>query len=251
MRYKEIIPLGDHAILIRLGDAPDRATHEKVRMLTEYLSAHPFEGMIEAIPAYTSVTAVYDPYRVWLAGRAALEAGEAGGEAGGAKIAKTPHELAAERLQAVLAAVDERELPEPRRIEIPVCYGGEYGPDLEAVAELNGLSPDEVVAIHAGVEYLVHMIGFAPAFASLGGRAPRVAPPRKAPPRLSVPPGSVGIAGVQTGIYSVGTPGGWQIIGRTPLLLFSPEKDPPSLLEAGDRVRFRPISREAFKRWGE
>jgi len=241
MRYTEIVPLGDSAVLIKLGEKPDRETHEKVRILSDHLSAHPFDGMVELIPAYTSVTVLYDPYRVWLA-------------EGGNSImddAVDPYARVVERLKNTLSGIGERELPEPKRIEIPVCYGGEFGPDLETVARINGLTPEEVIEIHSGTDYLVHMLGFAPGFAYLGGMDRRIAAPRKETPRLAIPPGTVGIAGEQTGVYPIETPGGWQLIGRTPVRLFLPEKDPPALLEAGNLVRFRPISREEYERWGD
>ncbi|MBX6395501.1 MAG: 5-oxoprolinase subunit PxpB, partial [Alicyclobacillaceae bacterium] len=136
-----------------------------------------------------------------------------------------------------------------RLVEIPVCYGGEFGPDLAYVADYHGLTPERVIEIHSSTEYRVYMIGFAPGFPYLGGLSPELATPRKTSPRLTIPAGSVGIAGNQTGVYSVSTPGGWQIIGRTPLVLFRPDLHPPSLLKAGDRVRFYPISREEFTRW--
>ncbi|MFB3828149.1 MAG: 5-oxoprolinase subunit PxpB [Bryobacteraceae bacterium] len=130
------------------------------------------------------------------------------------------------------------ELPEPRLIEIPVRYGGW---DLDDVARHNGLSTDEVIAIHSGAEYVVYFLGFSPGFPYLGGMPEAIATPRLAAPRRMVPAGSVGIAGTQTGVYPVASPGGWRIIGRTGLALFDALRDPPALLAAGDRVRFRPV----------
>jgi allophanate hydrolase subunit 1 len=135
-----------------------------------------------------------------------------------------------------------------RTVDIPVCYGGEFGPDLDEVAELCGLTAVEVVALHAGGEYLAYMIGFAPGFPYLGGLPDQLVVPRKAAPRLHVPAGSVGLAGKQTGVYPQDSPGGWQIIGRTPIRLFTPERTPPTLLQAGDVVRFRAISCEEYGR---
>ena len=128
-----------------------------------------------------------------------------------------------------------------------MCYGGEFGPDLEFVVEHNGLTAEEVIAIHSEKEYLVYMIGFAPGFPYLGGMDTKIAAPRKESPRTTIPAGSVGIANTQTGIYSIETPGGWQLIGRTPLSLFSLHRDRSSLLQAGDRVRFLPISLEEYR----
>jgi inhibitor of KinA len=143
--------------------------------------------------------------------------------------------------------LEETKESKQRFVEIPVCYGGEYGPDLEAVAEYHHLSTSEVVEIHSKEEYLVYMIGFAPGFPYLGGMSEEIATPRRHSPRLSIPEGSVGIAGMQTGVYPISTPGGWQLIGRTPLELFCPNENPPTLLQSGDIVKFVPISLEEYQ----
>ena len=132
-------------------------------------------------------------------------------------------------------------------VEIPVCYGGDFGPDLAAVARHAGLSEAAVVELHSAAEYLVYMVGFAPGFPYLGGLDARLAMPRRPAPRPLVPAGAVGIAGAQTGIYSLPTPGGWQLIGRTPRRLFDAARTPPSLLQAGSRLRFVPISEVDFQ----
>lgn len=133
-------------------------------------------------------------------------------------------------------------------VEIPVCYGGEYGPDLSFVAEHNGLSPEEVIAIHSGGTYLVYMLGFLPGFAYMGGMDERIATPRLASPRARIPAGSIGIAGGQTGIYPLASPGGWQLIGRTPVKMFAMEGETGKFaLSAGDRVKFVPISEEQYR----
>src|SRR5204863_3793292 len=138
-----------------------------------------------------------------------------------------------------LAVDDNRSNQDDQRvIEIPVCYGGEFGSDLGFVAKNASLTTQEVIELHSAADYLVHMIGFAPGFPYLGGMSPKIAVPRRSTPRLKIPAGSVGIAGDQTGIYPLETPGGWQLIGRTPLPLFRPEQVPPTLLQAGDVVRF-------------
>jgi len=136
----------------------------------------------------------------------------------------------------------------PRIVEIPVSYGGVHGPDIGVVAKHSGLGPDEVIAIHSGTDYPIYMIGFTPGFCYLGGLDAQIATPRRETPRTHLPGGSVGIAECQTGVYPVDSPGGWQIIGRTPLRLFAPEREMPFLYEAGDRIRFVPISEEAFDR---
>ena len=134
-----------------------------------------------------------------------------------------------------------------RVVRVPVCYGGAHGPDLEFVAAHAGLTTDEVVALHSAVAYLVYMLGFTPGFAYLGGMTERIAAPRLDSPRTRIPAGSVGIAGAQTGIYPIESPGGWRLIGRTPLRLFDPRSERPFLLAAGDRARFVPVSGDAWR----
>lgn len=199
----------------------DERTHLEVRSFCAWLDAHPFEGMVEYTPAFASVTVFYDPLRLG-------------------------YEDAVRQMERGVLERTPLAPGEGRRVEIPVCYGGEHGPDLEFVAAHNGLSPEDVVRIHSGEEYLVYMIGFAPGFPYLGGMSERIAAPRRSTPRLHVPAGSVGIAGAQTGVYPLETPGGWQIIGRTPERLFRPEATPPSLLQSGDRVMFMPVTPDEF-----
>jgi KipI family sensor histidine kinase inhibitor len=143
-----------------------------------------------------------------------------------------------------LLAMTSKDGFQPRRVEIPTIYGGEYGPDLDFVAQYHHLTPAEVIRIHSGVDYPVYMLGFIPGFAYLGGLDAAIATPRLDQPRTRIPAGSVGIAGAQTGVYPLDTPGGWRIIGRTPLRLFDPLADPPALLSPGDIVRFIPVSEE-------
>ena len=146
------------------------------------------------------------------------------------------------------ARLHEIEIPAPRIVEIPVLYGGEFGPDIEVVAQHNGLTVEEVIAIHAATDYPIYMIGFTPGFCYLGGLDRRIHAPRRKTPRTLLPGGSVGIAEAQTGMYPVDSPGGWQIIGRTPLRLFAPERENPFLYEAGDRIRFMPVTGEEYER---
>jgi inhibitor of KinA len=220
--FPSIIPLGDTGALVQLGDRIDRETFLRIRALADRIERAPPRGMVEFVPAFTTLAVYYDPLVVSF------------------------HDIDA---QLTSAAADGRTTnsPHPRTVEIPVCYGGEFGPDLDHVVAQAGLSSDEVIAIHSGAEYLVHMLGFAPGFPYLGGMSPRLATPRRDSPRLKVPAGSVGIAGDQTGVYPLETPGGWQIIGRTPLALFRATDNPPALLRAGDIVRFRPIAPDQFK----
>jgi inhibitor of KinA len=218
-----VLPLGDSGILIELGHAIDAATHQRVRSAFAALSRAGIVGVIDIVPAYTGVAVHYDC-------RALASPDDSG--------AATPYDRIRRAVVDVLDAADARPIEEGRLVNIPVRYGGEYGPDLDHVARHSGMSADEVIALHASVEYTVYMIGFTPGFPYLGGLPARLATPRRASPRQTVPAGSVGIAGSQTGVYPLSTPGGWQIIGRTEERLFRPELDPPTLLRIGDRVRF-------------
>ena len=222
-------PLGDAAVVLEFGDCISPATHRAIAGFSARLARQPFAGLREVVPAFTTLTVYYDPWLVSENGRHA------------------PYERVAAQLQALLAAAEKTIAPlETEVVEIPVCYGGAFGPDLEFVAQHTGLAVAEVVARHTAPDYLVHMIGFAPGFPYLGGMDARLATPRRPQPRPLVPAGTVGIAGPQTGIYSLPTPGGWQLIGRTPLPLFSPEWAAPSRLRAGQRLRFMAIREADF-----
>lgn len=226
-----ITPVGDSALRVELGDAIDEATQQRVQAACAALDAAAIPGVAEFVPAYTSVTAHYDP-------RVAVHAGAPADDVFGWLAARA--ELALERLPAKPARAGSV-------VEVPVCYGGEFGPDLARVAAQAKLSPEEVVRRHAAGRYVVHLVGFSPGFPYLGGMDGALATPRLAQPRAQVPAGSVGIAGVQTGVYPLATPGGWNLIGRTPLKLFRPEANPPVLLQAGDRVKFRAIDLNEWK----
>jgi len=219
-------PLGDRALRIEVGSTIDEETHARVRAVCARLAARVVPGTIELVPAFASVTVFYDPL---------LVPRMAGGDDVGA------YARFAALVTHALTDLDDATLLPARTVEIPVCYGGEYGPDLESVAQQHDLSAEEVVRIHTAGDYVVYMIGFSPGFAYLGGLSPRIATPRRAEPRTMVPAGSVGIGGDQTGVYPLASPGGWQLIGRTPLVLFDAARAPAALLAAGDRVRFRPI----------
>ncbi|MCP1358185.1 5-oxoprolinase subunit PxpB [Aneurinibacillus migulanus] len=235
----KIYPLGDAAAVIELGEEISEAVHRKVKALSIQLEAQPIPGMIEYVPAFTTVTVFYDPYRVL------REMGVQLSEAGMSGLV-SPYRKVHDMLERMVAEIgDEAEIA-ARVIEIPVCYGEEFGPDLEFVANHNGLTPEEVIRIHSSAEYLVYMVGFAPGFPYLGGMPEAIAAPRRPSPRLAIPAGSVGIAGKQTGVYPIETPGGWQIIGRTPIELFIPDSDPPTILASGDRICFRAISRQEY-----
>ena len=224
-----LYPLGDAAIVLEFGTAIRPATHRAIADFGGRLARLSFVGLREYVPGFTTLTVYYDP---WLAS----ENGR-----------YTPYERVAAQLRELLAAAEATAAAlETEAVKIPVCYGGEFGPDLEFVAAHTDLSPAEVITQHTAPEYLVHMIGFAPGFPYLGGMDARLATPRRPQPRTLVPAGAVGIAGPQTGIYSLPTPGGWQLIGRTPLALFNPEWAAPSRLRAGQRLRFMAISEADF-----
>ncbi|WP_276496334.1 5-oxoprolinase subunit PxpB [Pontibacter litorisediminis] len=223
-----LCPLGDSAVVLQFGEEINLKVHHRIRAVAQALEQQPFPGLVEFVPAFTTLTVYYDPWV--LSQQAKVDA-----------YSEVVRQLEILVEQAAVAA------PAPARtVEIPVVYGGAYGPDLQEVAAHSGLPEDEVIRIHSAGTYHVYMIGFAPGFPYLGGMDKRLASPRKANPRTSIPAGSVGIAGVQTGVYSISTPGGWQLIGRTPLQLFNPARQVPSLLLAGDKVRFVPITEAEY-----
>jgi KipI family sensor histidine kinase inhibitor len=214
--------VADHALRVEpaaaaLATGPSAALTGAVRAAVLALADDPLAGVDEVTPGYASILIRFDPLRT------------------------DPDELA-RRLAARLATVGEHVPPPPRLVEVPVCYGGEYGPDLDAVASHCGLSPSEVIAAHSGAEYGVAFLGFAPGFPYLTGLPPRLQVPRRATPRLRVPAGSVAIAAGQAGIYPQESPGGWQLLGRTPLPLLQLGPTPRTRLQLGDRVRFVPLS---------
>ena len=214
---------GDRAVLVEYGDAIDPAVNEKVRAMAALLKQGLPEGVEAVIPAYRNLSLLYNP------------------------LLTSPEKLLL-ILQRLEARLHEIEIPPPRIVEIPVLYGGEFGPDLAIVAQHNGLTVEQVVAIHAGTDYPIYMIGFTPGFCYLGGLDRRIHTPRRKTPRTLLPGGSVGIAESQTGMYPLDSPGGWQIIGRTPLRLFAPERETPFLYEAGDRIRFVPVTGGEYDR---
>lgn len=234
MRNHSVAPLGDQSLFVTLGEDISPDTHRLVRTLTEGLENRQFPWIDEIVPSYTGVAVYYDAYKLY------SEFPDA-----------SPYGTAATSLSEFISTLKEETTTEERIVEVPVCYGGDYGPDLSVVAEENGLKEEEVITLHSSINYLVYMLGFAPGFPFLGGMDERIATPRKESPRLRVPSGSVGIAGSQTGVYPVDTPGGWQLIGRTPLVLFNAEETPPSYIQPGDRVKFYSVSPEEFKRLEE
>jgi len=200
------------------------AANENVRRLLQSLESQPVAGVRNLHPAYCSLLVNFDA-RQW------------------------HHKELEDQLRARLQQLHELRLPEPRLVEIPVCYGGEFGPDLEDVAQRHGITPEQVIRLHTSTTYLVYFLGFVPGFAYLGELPAALSAPRQATPRRKVPAGSVGITGNQTGVYPCETPGGWRLLGRTPLTMFRLDHTPydkNSLLSMGDHVRFNAISREQF-----
>lgn len=241
MEAYELYPLGDAALVVNFGDVIGEQIQRRVQVLTRCLQERSLPWLIELVPAFTSVTVYYDPLLVMQSVRRCGQ--------GASGDVSSIYESVCDMVEQVVRQMPDAGSFQAREVEIPVCYGGEYGPDLAEVAERNGLSADEVVRIHCSGEYRVYLIGFAPGFPYLGGMSERIAAPRRSSPRLKIPAGSVGIAGRQTGVYPIETPGGWQLIGRTPIPLFLPDADPPSLLQAGDVVRFKSITAEEYAAW--
>lgn len=236
--HVQMFPLGEGAILIEFGKGIHPDVHRKVTIVTEYLDGYPVPGMIEYIAAFSSVTIFYDPIQVKKLQRHTAQDEN-----------QLSYDIIALSLTELIAKLGNEVAHTPRVVDIPVCYGEEFGPDLEYVAEYNKLTVNEVIKIHASGQYLVYMIGFAPGFPYVGGMSEKISTPRRKSPRILIPAGTVGIAGLQTGIYPIGTPGGWQLIGRTPLQLFRPHDNPPSLLRAGDVIRFCPISQQEYEEY--
>ena len=211
----------DQSLLVSFGQQITLENHQRVVKLLGLLESQHIEGIRNLHPAYCSLLIKFDPL-------------------------KLDHDQLESRLVPCLARLDEAPLPKPAQIDIPVCYGGEFGPDLNDVAAMHGMSPAQAIELHSSAAYLVYFLGFAPGFAYLGGLPEVLASPRLETPRTKVPQGSVGIGGNQTAVYPFATPGGWRLIGRTPLAMFRRDRDRMSLLQIGDHVRFRPISKEEF-----
>ncbi|MCH8086365.1 MAG: 5-oxoprolinase subunit PxpB [Chloroflexi bacterium] len=213
---------GDRALYIEVGDAISPEVNRRVKGLLDAIDKAAIEGVEALSPTYRSILVYYDPLKI-------------------------PLEELKQRLSDLGRALPDASSSEASIFEIPTLYGGEFGPDLDFVASHTGLSPEEVIRIHAGTDYLVYMVGFNPGFPYLGGMSDKIAAPRLETPRIKIPAGSVGIAETQTGIYPLESPGGWRLIGRSPLKMFDPSRDPPALVEAGDLVRFVSIDEARYQ----
>lgn len=216
-----LLPASDAALLIVLGEGPSEAATAAVLALRAKLAARPPHGLLDLRPAYASLLVVFDPRT-------------------------TTHAELSRAVEPLLPPPGLPLAPATRCVEVPVCYEGDCAPDLDDVARGAGLSIPEAAELHAAAPYRVAFLGFSPGFAYLLGLPSLLATPRLPAPRLAVPAGSVGIAGGQTGLYPRPTPGGWRLVGRTPLALFTPSREPAALLAPGDAVRFVPIPRRDF-----
>ena len=216
-----VCPVGDTGLLASFEQRIAQSIGAAVAALNTRVATAAIPGVVETVPAFATLLIFYDPL-------------------------VTEYDAVADAVQKLAQAPgSDTAAEEGRLVEIPVCYGGAFGPDLPFVAEHAGLTEKEVIELHAGREYRIYMLGFLPGFPYLGGLDERLFTPRLASPRTAIPAGSVGIGGEQTGVYPIASPGGWQLIGRTPLKLFDPSSGRLPYA-AGDRIRFKPITREAF-----
>ena len=214
MTYRpKIVPLGDSAVLVQLGDEIDITINEQVHALTALINISPLVGVIETVPAYSTLLVHYDPLQL------------------------TESKLH-EWFRGKLNQIENVNLRKPRQLQIPVRYGGEHGVDLQFVADYHHLRVDDVIRIHSEKTYIVYMMGFTPGFPYMGKLNEAIVTPRLETPRTHVPAGTVAIAGSQTGIYPIDSPGGWRLIGQTSLRLFDPESQTPFLFSPGDEVKF-------------
>ncbi|KPB04534.1 5-oxoprolinase subunit PxpB [Bacillus sp. CHD6a] len=216
-------PLGDTGIQVLFGSDISEETNQQIRMFADYLKKVEIEGITELVPAYTTLTVFYRPDKI-------------------------SYKDLCNTLQDIKEVLQKEEVQSSAIVyEIPVLYGGDVGLDLSEVASYNGMTEDEVVSIHSNQPYLIYMMGFVPGFPYLGGMPKEIATPRRENPRARIEAGSVGIAGEQTGVYPIETPGGWQIIGRTPVKLYDSERHEPILLSAGAYIRFAPVDRKEYE----
>lgn len=217
-----ILPAGDSALTFEFGNEISPAVNRSVKALYDFIEAHPIDGISETIPTFRSLSVIYDPRRI-------------------------SYEELCGKLRAAAEAMKQGRDSFSMVYHIPVCYGGEYGPDLGIVAAYACLTEDEVVRRHTSRTYLIYMLGFLPGFAYLGGLDPKIATPRLPSPRTAIPAGAVGIGGEQTGIYPIASPGGWNLIGRTPVRPYDPHRQPPILYKAGDSIRFFSVDEQTYR----
>lgn len=223
MQNIKILTEGDSSILVVFGDEISPEINRKITATVQMMRAQHIEGVVDVIPAFCSLLINYDPRVITF-------------------------EKMKKRMEHLLQFDAEMEKETKRVFQIPVCYGGNYGPDIQNIADHAGMTEEEVIALHSSKDYLIYMLGFLPGFCYLGGLDERLHTPRLASPRIRIPAGSVGIGGSQTGIYPLDSPGGWQLMGMTPIRTYDPGRENPILLEAGDYIRFVPIDEEEYQR---
>ena len=212
---------GDTSLTVEFGNEISEEINAKIRAFNIALGQSGIKGIVETVPTYRSLMVHYDP---GIIGYNAL----------------------VKKMQSLLGQLDSIQIPPSEVLEIPVLYGGEEGPDLAFVAEHNGKTQEEVIKIHTSTEYLIYMLGFTPGFTYLGGMSEEIATPRLKTPRVKIPGGSVGIAGSQTGVYPIDSPGGWQLIGRTPVRMYDPDRAEPILPQAGQYIKFYAIDKAEY-----
>jgi inhibitor of KinA len=223
-----ISPLGDSALTVTFGSSINEETNLKVLSLFSLLKQQGSPEIIDVIPAYASLTVIYDVFLIYR------------------NIKSSPYTYIFKKVEELLEGLQIQNISTSKVVDIPVCYDPSLGTDLPSIAKSRQLSTEDIVQIHTSTIYHVYMIGFLPGFSYMGKVDERIATPRKAVPDLKIPAGSVGIAGEQTGIYPLDSPGGWNIIGNTPLKMFNPKMDSPCLLQPGDKVRFKPITLDEY-----
>jgi inhibitor of KinA len=219
-----IFPLGDQALTIELGDKIDPSINKKCVLLAKHLHQLNIKGVKDIVPAYTTVSVLYDPFM----------------------LPSSAYNFIKAEIEKAINTCNWNELTNSRKIKIPVCYHSSLASDIDELASSKNISAEEVVQLHSSQSYYVYVIGFLPGFAYMGTVDEKIAAPRKQQPHLNINAGSIGIAGFQTGIYPLNSPGGWNIIGQTPLKMFDVSKDQPCYLQQGDEVKFMPISLEEF-----